>query len=257
MSLLSFIINRAAPLPAIESFDRFLFVGPHPDDIEIGAGATAARLAAEGKTVRFLVCTDGCYGTTNTALRGNTLVETRKAEARKSASMLGVQDLRMLGFSDGNQYDLGALRKALAREISDFAPDVIFCPDPDVISECHADHLNVGRLCKELANFASNPGIMAGFGAEPAAVKALAMYMSARCNAFVATSGYLEKQLAAIFDSHLSQFPPECADAKSIPLYLKLRAYDFGIRKLCRTAEGFRVLGTTQMHCMPEAGEIK
>lgn len=257
MSLLRFIISRAAPLPAIESFDRFLFVGPHPDDIEIGAGATAARLAAEGKTVRFLVCTDGRYGTTNTTLWGDALVEARKAEARKSASLLGVSDLRMLDFSDGNQYDQDALRKALAREISDFAPDVIFCPDPDVISECHADHLNVGRLCKELANFASNPGIMAALGAEAVELKALAMYMSARCNTFVATSGYFEKQLKAIFDTHLTQFPPECADAKSISRYLKLRAYDFGIRKLCQTAEGFRVLGKTQMHCLPEAGEIK
>ena len=44
MSLTSLIIKFAAPLPDIESFERFLFIGPHPDDIEIGAGATAAKL---------------------------------------------------------------------------------------------------------------------------------------------------------------------------------------------------------------------
>ena len=37
-------------------------------------------------------------------------------------------------------------------------------------------------------------------------------------------------------------------------LYLKLRAADFGLRTFSRSAEGFRVLGRTQMHCLPEAG---
>ena len=37
-------------------------------------------------------------------------------------------------------------------------------------------------------------------------------------------------------------------------LYLKLRAVDFGLRTLYGHAEGFRVLGRTQMHCLPEAG---
>ena len=42
MSITKAVLHFAAPLPKIESFDRFLFLGPHPDDIEIGAGATAA-----------------------------------------------------------------------------------------------------------------------------------------------------------------------------------------------------------------------
>ena len=46
MSISSAVIKLAAPLPKIEQFDSFLFIGPHPDDIEIGAGATAAKLAA-------------------------------------------------------------------------------------------------------------------------------------------------------------------------------------------------------------------
>ena len=46
-----------------------------------------------------------------------------------------------------------------------------------------------------------------------------------------------------------------CGDAQSIPLYLKLRSIDFGIRSLKGCAEGFRVLGVTQMHCLPEAGK--
>ena len=63
MSILKRIIRLAAPLPKIGQFERFLFIGPHPDDIEIGAGATAAKLAAQGKKICFLICTDGRFGT--------------------------------------------------------------------------------------------------------------------------------------------------------------------------------------------------
>ena len=58
MSLTRLALRFAAPLPNLEDFKRYLFVGPHPDDIEIGAGATASRLASLGKQVTFLVCTD-------------------------------------------------------------------------------------------------------------------------------------------------------------------------------------------------------
>ena len=62
MSLTSLALRFAAPPPKIEQFDRILFLGPHPDDIEIGAGATACKLARQGKKVSFLICLDGRYG---------------------------------------------------------------------------------------------------------------------------------------------------------------------------------------------------
>lgn len=45
-------IKIAAPLPQLENYDRYLFIGPHPDDIEIGVGASVARLCAQGKEDR-------------------------------------------------------------------------------------------------------------------------------------------------------------------------------------------------------------
>ena len=131
---------------------------------------------------------------------------------------------------------------------------MIFAPDPDSASECHADHLNVGRLARELAFFAPFDDIMARYGAASAPVEAVAFYMTARPNRFVKTAGYLERQLSALFDCHQSQFPRGCEAQRSIELYLKLRSADFGVRTLSRAAEGFRVLGRTQMHCLPEAG---
>ena len=255
MGITKLALRFAAPFPKVQSFDRYLFVGPHPDDIEIGAGAAAAALAAQGKNVCFLICTDGRYGTVNLteAVSEKDLIKTRKEEAIRSAAALGVTDVRFLDLSDGGFYDEDELLKGIVAVISLFQPDVIFAPDPAPASECHIDHLNVGKAVRTLAVNASNPGIMKKLGAEPCPLKAVAFYMTAKPNIYMKTTGFLKKQLDAIFSSHLSQYPEGCTDRKSIELYLKLRAVDFGLRSFHITAEGFRILGTTHMHCLPEA----
>jgi len=254
MSLLTLILKKAAPLPDLESFSRYLFIGPHPDDIEIGCGATVSKLAAMGKEIAFLICLDGRYGV-DFAPEGTTpeqLIPTRKAEAIESARRLGVDDVRFLGLSDGGFYNVEDLRTAIALQVGDFRPDIIFSVDPDVPNECHIDHLNVGRESKIVANFASNREIMARFGAKSAEVQAIALYMTARPNRFVKTTGHLKKQLDAIFNVHVSQFPPGCPMTASITKYLKLRAFFFGLRSFKGRAEGFRVIDGTHMHCFPE-----
>ena len=257
MGLTKIILKVAAPVPKLERFQRYLFVGPHPDDIEIGAGATAARLAAEGKEICFLVCTDGRFGEGSApeGIRGADLVALRRQEAIRSAAVLGVKDVRFLELSDGGFYDQKDLIHKMAQVVGQFQPDVILAPDPHVTSECHADHLNVGKAAGQVAYFAPYKGIMEGYGAAVAPVQALAYYMTAKPNRYIKTKGYLDKQLQAIFDCHISQFPQGSEEGKSIRLYLKLRSVDFGLRSAKGCAEGFRVLGTTQMHCLPEAGD--
>ena len=256
MGITKLALRFAAPFPKVQSFNRYLFVGPHPDDIEIGAGATIAALAAQGKSICFLICTDGRYGTNN--VTGNVseekLIVTRKEEAIRSAAALGVTDVRFLGLSDGGFYDTDEMMRGIAGVISSFQPDVIFAPDPAPASECHIDHLNTGKAVRTLAVNAANPGIMKKLGTSPCPLKAVAFYMTAKPNVYMKTTGFLKKQLAAIFDNHLSQYPQGCADRDAIGLYLKLRARDFGMRSCHITAEGFRMLGTIHMHCLPEAG---
>ena len=256
MSITRLALKLAAPLPKLEKQQRFLFVGPHPDDIEIGAGATAAKLADMGKDVCFLICIDGRYGdgSAPSGIRGDDLAALRKNEAVQSAAKLGVRDVRFLNLTDGGFYKQDELFKGIVRVMGEFKPEAVFAPDPCVTSECHIDHLNVGEAVRRAAYLASYNGIMSGYGAESAPVKALAYYMTAKANQFIRTDGYVDRQLDAIFSCHLSQFPPDSPDGKAIRLYIKLRAADFGLRMLCRQAEGFRVLGTTQMHCLPEAG---
>ncbi len=256
MSLTRAVLRLAAPLPDIETYDRFLFVGPHPDDVEIGAGATAAKLAARGKRITFLVCTDGRFGLAN-APRGTTpeeLIAIRREEAKASAHALGVEDVRFLGLSDGGFYDREELLRGMAAVVGDASPQVIFAPDPDVDSECHPDHRNAGECARRLAFCAPFPHIMVALGGRAAPVEALAYYMTARPNRFVGTRGYRDVQRKALFGCHTSQFPPDAPETRSIGLYLRLRDAEFGLRSGRGHAEGFRVLGVTQMHCLPEAG---
>ena len=255
MSITRLALRFAAPVPRPESFERVLFVGPHPDDIEIGAGATAAKLAFLGKKVSFLICLDGRYGL-DCAPAGTTpeeLISLREAEARASAKALGVEDVHFLRLSDGDFYTMEQLQCGVAQIIGQTQPQLIFAPDPDVTSECHADHRNVGEAVRRIGFFAPFAEIMAKLGAERAPVEALAFYMTAHPNRFVETRGLLSKQLEALA-CHQTQFPAGSADLKTVSLYLRLRAVDFGLRSLKGEAEGFRVLSRTRMHCLPEAG---
>ena len=250
------VLGVASPMKALESYDRYLFIGPHPDDIEIGAGATAAKLVKRGKSVAFVIALDGRYGLEN-APAGTTseaLIEIRKREATACAAELGVDSVTFLGLCDGAQYEQKDLVHALAKAIGDFGPEVVFAPDPCLSSECHQDHLNVGEAARQLAFFAPLTEIMQQFGAKSAPVAALAYYYTARPNTYVRTHGFQAQQRRALFGYHLSQFPYQSSQAKSLEQYLKLRSFFSGLHRLCLHAEGFRMLDRTRMHCVTEEG---
>lgn len=248
------LIRRFVPVPDLSQYQRYLFIGPHPDDIEIGAGASAAALAAAGKDVCFLVCTDGRYGTDHLAaeLEPEQLAALRRLEAIDSARELGVSDVRFLEFCDGGFYDYSDLKNAIAAVMADFQPDVVFAPDPTVRSESHLDHLNCGRAVKELLQFVGNPGIMARMGLNAFPLQAAAYYMTCNTNRYLRTDGFLPLQLAAL-RCHASQYPMGDPATDALLLYLKIRAHDAGLHLFCRTAEGFRVEGMIHTHCLPEA----
>jgi LmbE family N-acetylglucosaminyl deacetylase len=70
-----------------------LAFGAHPDDVELGCGATIARSVFEGKSVGIIDLTQGEMGT-------NGSPETRNKEATKAASILGVKFRDNLKFKD-------------------------------------------------------------------------------------------------------------------------------------------------------------
>lgn len=258
MGLVKTAIRFAVPLPKVEAFDRYLFVGPHPDDIEIGAGATVKKLTEMGKHVVFLICTDGRFGDgASHGVTGDDLAALRRQESVASASQLGVTDVRFLDLCDGAGYTEAALEQGIAETLAAVQPDLVFAPDPNAKSECHADHLAIGCAVRKLVCFAPYDSLMrARYGVPASPVKGVAFYMTARPNRFVKTGRRLTAQMDAIFQCHKSQYPEGSPEADALRLYLKLRSIQFGFRTLSSGAEAFRVLGQTHLHCLPESGEI-
>ena len=83
-----------------------LAIGAHPDDIELGCGATIAKEISNGKKVGVLDLTRGELGTRGSA-------EIRSAEAEKSAQILGLSMRRNLELPDGffsNKSTAGSLK---------------------------------------------------------------------------------------------------------------------------------------------------
>ena len=254
MGLTKLALKIAAPVPKVEAFSRYLFIGPHPDDIEIGCGATVAKLAKEGKQITFLILTDGRYGDGYSGgIKGDELAALRKRESAASAERLGVNDVRFLDLCDGGFYDYEDMKRGIAETVGECKPDLIFAPDPYTGRECHIDHLNAGRAASHIAYLAPYPGIMEREGAAAADVKGIAYFMTARPNRYVkVTKEMFELQNEALFGCHVSQFPAGISETKQLLLYLKRRPVDFGIRNMCAHAEGFRVLGPVHMHCTSE-----
>ena len=71
-----------------------LAIGAHPDDVELGCGATLAKSVSQGKRVGIIDLTKGELGT-----RGTPRI--RMKEANRSAKILNITIRENLGFRDG------------------------------------------------------------------------------------------------------------------------------------------------------------
>jgi bacillithiol biosynthesis deacetylase BshB1 len=107
-----------------------LAFGAHPDDVELGAGATMAKLKAAGKRTGIVDLTEGELGTRGTS-------ETRKAEAAEAAEILGLSARVNLGLADGFFEDSAENRIKVIEQIRYFQPDVLLINAP---SDRHPDH---------------------------------------------------------------------------------------------------------------------
>jgi len=94
-------------------------VGAHPDDVEIGCGATLARLAQQGHRVGIVDLTDG------EPTPGCPSPEVRLAEARCAAETLGVQLRVTLELPNRRLFDSFEARVALAREFRRHRPRLV------------------------------------------------------------------------------------------------------------------------------------
>lgn len=260
MGLFKFIIKRVVPIPKITKYDSFAFVGAHPDDIEVGCGPTVARLTAMGKRVCFIVATDGRYGTQDKNLDKNELIATRQQEAINAAKVLGVNDVRFLGFPDGGDYDVKKLKDKIAIELALFKPDIIFTIDNHVKAELHPDHIQTGQATETAMLYCYFPLMMRDLGVEETAKpKGIAYYYTDKPNSYVKVKSEHMKLRVKALNEHKSQFLCDDEMIKNYGLLctlFKILGVRFGFRRLTRYADAYRVLSVLHTHCVPDASEF-
>lgn len=114
-----------------------LAVGAHPDDLELGCGATLAKLVRGGVRVRALVLTEGTAG----AAAG----QDRCAETRAALGALGVDDLHQARLPDtGLPGALAEAVRLLEAQCRELQPDRVYTMFKD---DRHQDHRAAYEAC--------------------------------------------------------------------------------------------------------------
>ena len=129
-----------------------LFIGTHPDDIELTCGGTVCKLADSGKKTGIIDLTKG-----ELSPRGK-LVQ-RKRETEKASKVMGIKVRKNLGLKDGNIINNSENRKKLIKLIREFQPEIVFAPYP---SDRHPDHINASNLIREAVFYSGLRKIVTG-----------------------------------------------------------------------------------------------
>jgi bacillithiol biosynthesis deacetylase BshB1 len=122
-----------------------LFVGAHPDDVELTSGGLAALLASHGHRVGIVDLTRG-----ERASRGT--VEERAREAAEAVRALGVEGRECLGLPDtGLDRSSPAQVAAVVACLRRSRPRLVVAPDRD---DEHPDHVEASHLVARACYFA-------------------------------------------------------------------------------------------------------
>lgn len=206
--------------------ERVLSITAHPDDSEFGSAATVARLCAEGAEVTYVVVTDGSQGAEDPSIPDAELVALRESEQRAAAAVLGVREVRFLGFRDGHLVPDLELRRALVREIRRARPQLILTQSPTRalvpgrVGVDHPDHLAVGEATLQAVYpDARNPRAFRDLleeGLQPVRVEEIWMAAHRDADHLVDVSGFVDKKLEALA-CHRSQMTKEGPARPAVP----------------------------------------
>jgi len=116
-----------------------LVFGAHPDDAELGAGATIAKEIANGKKIGIVDLTRGELGTRGTA-------EIRDKEAAKAAKILGISVRENLGFADGFFSNDKKHQLEVIKMIRKYQPEIVLC---NAVDDRHIDHGKGSKLVSD------------------------------------------------------------------------------------------------------------
>ena len=152
---------------------RILVVAAHPDDVDFSAAGTIALWTYAGIGVTYCVVTDGDAGGHDESVSRPAMAQLRRAEQTAAAKHVGVDDLRFLGYPDGQVEATLGLRRDLARMIRQVRPDRLVCPSPERnyarLGISHPDHRAVGSAALDAVypdarNPFAFPELLAGEG---------------------------------------------------------------------------------------------
>ncbi|MDY7395626.1 bacillithiol biosynthesis deacetylase BshB1 [Aureibaculum sp. 2210JD6-5] len=116
-----------------------LAVGSHPDDVELGCGATLAKEISLGKKVGILDLTRGELGTRGSA-------EIRDKEAANAAKILKVEVRENLRFDDAFFVNDKLHQLEVIKVIRKYQPKIVLC---NAIDDRHIDHGKGSKLVSD------------------------------------------------------------------------------------------------------------
>lgn len=147
--------------PLDEDWTRALALVAHPDDMEYGAAAAVARWTDQGRSIVYVLVTDGEAGIP--ALDPAEVGPLRRAEQTDSCAVVGVHELEFLGLPDGLLVEGLQLRAALAGTIRRHRPEVVLSVNHRDSwggpTWNHSDHRAVGRSLLDAVRDAANPWV--------------------------------------------------------------------------------------------------
>jgi len=129
---------------------KLLAVFPHPDDETMGFGSTFARYSAEGVET-YLVCAThgerGWFDSEGSNPGWNGVARIREAELRCAAEHLGIHEVSLLNFIDGDvdQANPEEIIGKIAAHIRRIKPQVVVTFGPDG-NYGHPDHIALSQF---------------------------------------------------------------------------------------------------------------
>jgi LmbE family N-acetylglucosaminyl deacetylase len=135
---------------------RILSIHAHPDDAEILAGGTLARLAKTGHEITIVTMTPGDCGTTE--YTPEEIAGIRRAEAARAAALIGAA-YECAEFRDMAIFADDPSRRRVTELIRRARPDIVITASP---VDYHADHEATSILVRDACFCASAPNYACG-----------------------------------------------------------------------------------------------
>ena len=190
-----------------KTYDIMVVVA-HPDDAEFGIAGTVAGWVKQGKSIVYVVCTNGDKGTSDRSLAPEKLAQIRQKEQRDAAAHVGVEEVIFLNMPDQQLEDSPQFRENIVRLFRRYKPTVVATSDPYRRYVWHRDHRIVGQVVLDAAFPYARDHLaypeMLHEGLEPHKVKELLFFGSEDINHHVDITATFPEKLAAL-QCHKSQ----------------------------------------------------